>query len=92
MSDFNNENSGLVIDEKGKLVKPPNQRPISLTTALDVRRELQRVYTDARRGNIATADATRLAYILNIMKQTIETTELEARLMALEQQTTNERR
>ena len=92
MSDFNNENSGLVIDEKGKVVKHPKQRPISLTTALDVRRELQRVYTDARRGNIATADATRLAYILNIMKQTIETTELEARLMALEQQTANERK
>jgi hypothetical protein len=92
MNDFDNENSGLVIDEKGKVVRPPKQRPISLTTALDVRRELQRVYSDARRGNIPTGDATRLAYILNIMKQTIETTELEARLIALEQQTNNERR
>jgi len=50
----------------------------------DCKRELGRLYKEARRGEISAQTATRLAYLLNMMAQMIETSELEKRVEAIE--------
>jgi len=60
---------------------PPRAR---LDTMARVRRELARVYREARAGGLDVADASKLANILQIMGRMIETTDVETRLDALE--------
>jgi len=48
---------------------PP--RRINLKTRQDVRRELGRLYRDARSGVVETQDATRLAYVLSTISKII---------------------
>ena len=61
-------------------------RPGALNSIPRIRDELARVYRDARTGRIPTGEATRLAYILNVMARLIETGELEARIEKLERE------
>ena len=86
MSDFDNDEHGRILDQSGELVTtyPPKNKRIQLSTVDHVRREMMRVYQDARNGMIATQDATRLTYILTSIRQTIEVSDLEARIEALE--------
>lgn len=49
-----------------------------------VLRELGRVYREARRGQLATDEASRLVTVLREMRCCIEGSEVEARLRALE--------
>ena len=84
MSDYDNESGGLIIDEKGKIIKPPRVRSIPLRSAIDVRKELARLYNDMRAGRTETADGTKMAYVLNILRTAIETSDLEQRLAALD--------
>jgi hypothetical protein len=67
--------------------KLPSPR-LKLGTISDIKRELARLYREARREEISTQTATRLAYLLNMMAQLIESAELEKRVMALEQSDT----
>ena len=46
--------------------------------------EMGKLYRQARKGEINSADASRLASILALMRQGLEASELERRLMALE--------
>ena len=62
---------------------PPPARA-RLDTMARVRRELARVYREARAGRLDVADASKLANILQIMGRMIETSEVETRLDALE--------
>lgn len=64
-----------------RLVRTP---PIKLDTLRHVRDELGRVYREARAGKIPTQDATRLAFMLDRMKEMIVAMEIEQRLAALE--------
>ena len=57
---------------------------LRLDKVSDIKRELARLYREARREEISTQTATRLAYLLNMMAQLIETTELEKRVIELE--------
>ncbi len=57
---------------------------LKLGSVADVKRELARLYREARRGEITTQTATRLAYLLNMMAQLIESAELEKRVEAIE--------
>ena len=66
------------------LGEDPPPRRARLDTMARVRRELARVYREARVGVIDVADASKLANILQIMGRMIETSEVEARLDALE--------
>jgi len=50
----------------------------------DVRREMGKLYREARAGRIDTRDATRLAYILGEMLKLFAVRELEARVKVLE--------
>ncbi|MDE2295249.1 MAG: hypothetical protein KGL36_07285 [Gammaproteobacteria bacterium] len=49
-----------------------------------IRREMGRVYRDARRGQIESTEAARLVYILAELRKTYEASTLERRLIALE--------
>ncbi len=55
-----------------------------LDTPQGVRLELARLYTEARRGQVETADAYRLSLILGQLSKVMEVTELADRLEALE--------
>ncbi len=55
-----------------------------LTTVGQVASELGRLYRQARRGDVAVADASRLATILAAMRQCLEASELERRITEME--------
>jgi hypothetical protein len=57
---------------------------INLSSSDDVRRELARVYRDARHSRIAVSDGTKLAFILSQILKAIEVYSLENRIQALE--------
>lgn len=56
-----------------------------LDSAIDRRRELARVYRQARRGEINTQDMSRFANLLQTMVGMIRDSDLEARIAELEQ-------
>ena len=51
-----------------------------------VRRELAKLYREARQGRLDIGDATRLAYVLQVIAKILEGSELERRLELLEAQ------
>lgn len=55
-----------------------------LNTVAGVRREICRLYRQARGGSIAVADASRLGNLLFLAARLLEGQELEARVQALE--------
>ena len=55
-----------------------------LDSLRNVRRELARLYTDARQGRIQTGDASRLAFILATLAKLIEQDDVEQRVALLE--------
>ncbi|ODT82168.1 MAG: hypothetical protein ABS69_05330 [Nitrosomonadales bacterium SCN 54-20] len=57
---------------------------MKLSALEDVRREMARVYREARGGQIDSSEAGRLAYILTGIGKLIEVTEIEKRLSQME--------
>lgn len=57
---------------------------INLSTAEDIRREMGRVYREARNKKLPTNEATRLTYILTQILRATEVFLLEERISALE--------
>lgn len=49
----------------------------------DVKRELRRLYVEARNGTIKSADATKLAYLLNMLANLMVDSDLEERVNAV---------
>lgn len=74
---------GLTIDGATGNVTPPPPK-VDLATALDVRREMAKVYRETKAGKIDTADGAKLVYMLSQVGKMIELHEIEARLTALE--------
>ena len=64
----------LKATEKNIRVLP---RPGKLTHIADVRKELASIYRDARQGMLDTADLTRFAYALKILRDMIRDEKLE---------------
>jgi hypothetical protein len=62
----------------------PTPAKIKLNELEDVRREMARVYREARGGKIDSSEAGRLAYILTGIGKLIEATEIEKRLAQME--------
>ena len=79
--DHSREEDAFADNGLGEDPPPPRAR---LDTMARVRRELARVYREARAGRLDVADASKLANILQIMGRMIETSEVETRLDALE--------
>ena len=74
---------------KGLLTAPPppsepGLRVGRLHNMAGVRRELARVYREARKGVLSVADAAKLGNLLAILARIIETSTLETRVKALE--------
>jgi hypothetical protein len=67
-----------------ELTPSPTPRVGRLDSLLAVRRELARVYRDARRGQVPTQDAARLAFILATIGKLIEGSELAQKIEKLE--------
>jgi len=62
----------------------PKRLRLPLTTAVDVRKEMARLYREMKAGQIPTQDGSRLGYVLSLLRRTIETADIEQRLEALE--------
>jgi len=76
------ENSLEVLEPTGVLDSPTPR--INLATSEDVRREMAKVYREARTGKLPISDATKLSYILTQILKAHELTVLESRIELLE--------
>ncbi len=65
---------------------PTPKKQIRLSSIRDCRRELSKVYADARHGSVDPQDATRLTYIIVAISSMIKDHELEERVKKLEEQ------
>lgn len=72
--------NGADTSESGK----PRRLRLKLKTQSDIANELARLYRDARADQIVVADASKLANMLHLLSRVLETSELEARIEALE--------
>ena len=70
--------AGAFLFRRGR--KGRTRRIGRLTTVGQVAAELGRLYRQARRGDVAVADASRLATILAAMRQCLEASELSVEL------------
>jgi len=66
-------------------------RRINLTTARHLAREWRAIYREARCGRLPLADASRLAYLLQVGCRMYEVQTLEDRVAALEAEVVNEK-
>lgn len=76
--------------KRGNVIVLP--RPGKLTHIADVRRELASIYRDTRQGRLDTADLTRYAFALKVLKDMIvdeKLDDLEQRIRDLEWNATN---
>jgi hypothetical protein len=76
------ENS-LEVLESIEILDSPTPR-INLATSEDVRREMAKVYREARLNKLPISDATKLSYILTQILKAHELTVLESRIEHLE--------
>lgn len=68
----------------GNVLTLPTRPKIDLHDGHAIRRELATLYRDARAGQVNTRDATRLAYILDMLRKAYETCVLQDRLEQIE--------
>lgn len=76
----NNGESGVSVG----VLLPPTPR-INLSSAEDIRREMARVYREARGRAIDTTEASRLIYMLSQITKAYELGVIEKRIAELEQ-------
>ena len=69
---------------EGQVLRAIPTPQLKLASIDDCRREMARVYRDARRGEEDTANASRLVYMLTSIAKMIEIGQLEQRLSTLE--------
>ncbi len=69
---------------EGQLLRAIPTPQLKLATIDDCRREMAKVYRDAKTGITETADASRLVFMLTSIAKMIEVGQLEQRLTALE--------
>lgn len=77
--------------DRQELARHPT-RVRRLNSLAGVRRELCKLYWDAREGQIPTQDASRLAFILSALARIIESGELVRRIERLEEAIENDAR
>ncbi|MDR3413287.1 MAG: hypothetical protein P4L87_20430 [Formivibrio sp.] len=84
MAENGNTNLPEVIQANEQMGSHSPRSRLRLGTIRECRRELAKLYVDARCGAIETADATRLAYLLTSLANLIRESEMEERIEALE--------
>jgi hypothetical protein len=60
------------------------RRAYALDSAIGVRNELGRLYKAARTGKVTASDAAKLASVLDVLRRTIQSSDLQTRLELLE--------
>lgn len=86
MSKNSNDNDQQPIEGQVIPFTPTPRKQVRLSSIKDCRRELAKVYADARHGSINPQNATRLTYILVAISNIIKDHELEERVKKLEEQ------
>lgn len=71
------------------LDNPTPKRRLRLGTVRECRRELAKLYAEAREGKIPLSAATKLTFILNTLANMIRDADLEERIATLEAQITH---
>lgn len=84
MAQRGNVKHSEVIEGELLLAAPPPVR-LRLATVRDCRRELAKVYIEARRGQLPATEAARLGWLLQTLVGVIRDSELEERISKLEQ-------
>ncbi len=74
----------VVENEEGSGIPHPPLK-LDLRSPAAVRRELASLYRDARSGKLDPGAATKLGYLLELLRKAFETTDLQERLDLLEQ-------
>ena len=74
----------VTADQTVTVSPTPRVRPSRLGTPSGVRRELARLYLDARKDRVNPNAAAKLAYILTCLHKAIETEMVEQRIADLE--------
>jgi hypothetical protein len=74
------------VTEMGWRPPPSTLRRNRLDTLAGCRRELAKLYGEAREGQLEVQTATRLASIIGMVARILEGAELEARVVGLERQ------
>ena len=67
-----------------KLVRLPTRRGPELASLTDVRKEMSKVYREARSGKLRSDEASRFTFMLASIGKVLEVCELERRLEHLE--------
>ena len=67
-----------------EVIDSPTPVRINLSTSEDIRREMSKVYREARQNKLPISDATKFSYILTQILKAHELTILESRLEVLE--------
>lgn len=67
-----------------EIIDNPTPTKINLATCGDIRREMAKVYREARLRKLPISDATKLSYILTQVLKAYEMTVLESRIDVLE--------
>ena len=75
----------LTVNTNGQGLRVVPTPQLKLASLEDCRREMARVYRDARTGMTDTANASRLVYMLTSIAKMIEIGQLEQRLTILEE-------
>ncbi len=81
-----NDNNKQLIEGQVIVACPTPKARIGLSSIKECRRELAKVYAEARNGDIHPQDATRMTYILVAISNMIKDCELEERIKKLEDQ------
>jgi hypothetical protein len=84
MADIGDAKPGQTTQGKELTLYPYPRSRLRLGTVRECRRELAKLYIEARRGEIEPSDATRLAYLLTSLANMIRDSEMEERIEALE--------
>jgi len=69
---------------EGEVLRAVPTPQLKLATIDDCRREMAKVYREAKRGKLDSWDASRFVYILGAISKLIEIGQLEQRIAALE--------
>lgn len=77
---------------EGELLPAAPSPRLRLATIRDCRRELAKVYIEARRGLLPATEAARLGWLLQTLVSVIRDSELEERISKLEAQQPNNTR
>lgn len=70
----------------GPAPAPAKSRPRPMNSLQSVRLEMAAVYREARAGRIEPKDAAKLVYILMQIKNVLESSDMEKRMVELEEQ------